>query len=167
MRTRERRVSSPNVSVRRAASDQALGYVSISVIYRDASPFDALDYRVAKAMDEATVRRLPDGTYRATTPAIEFFYDDGPTRKAALEELREDARWLLADPVRVEFVANGRTLIAEVLAERHGGYSATVPELPGCCTCGETMEETRSNLVEAAEGWLDAQNEVSAERVRP
>ena len=76
------------MSARRAASHQALGYVSISVIYRDASPFDALDYRVAKAMDKATVRRLPDGTYRATTPAIEFFYDDGPKMTAQSARLR-------------------------------------------------------------------------------
>ena len=136
----------------------------MAVTYRDASPFDALDYRVEKAMDEATVRRLPDGTYRATTPAIDCFYDDGPTRKAALAELREDARWLLADPVRVEFTAGGRILVAEVLAERFGGYSATVPELPGCCTCGDTMEEVRANLVEAASGWLEAMDDVDSAR---
>ena len=138
-------------------------FVCISVTYRDVSPFDALDYRVERAMSEATVRRLPDGTYRATTPAIDAFYDDAPTRKAALAELREDARWLLADPVRVEFTADGRTLVAEVLAERYGGYSATVPELPGCCTCGDTMEDIRVNLVEAATGWLEARNDVASE----
>ena len=140
--------------------------VCISVTYHEASPFDVLDYRVARAMDEATVQRLPDGTYRASTPSLDLFYDDGPTRKAALAELREDARWLLADPVRVQFAANGRTLVAEVLAERHGGYSATVPELPGCCTCGDTMEEVRANLVEAAECWLEAQESTVTERVR-
>lgn len=37
-----------------------------------------------------------------------------------------------------------------------GGYSAEVPALPGCYTQGETLDEVRSNLREAAEGWLAA-----------
>ena len=35
-----------------------------------------------------------------------------------------------------------------------GGYSATIPALPGCHTQGETLDELRANLCEAAEGWL-------------
>jgi predicted RNase H-like HicB family nuclease len=35
-----------------------------------------------------------------------------------------------------------------------GGYSASIPALPGCHTQGETLEEVRANLHEAAEGWL-------------
>jgi predicted RNase H-like HicB family nuclease len=35
-----------------------------------------------------------------------------------------------------------------------GGFSASIPALPGCHTQGETMEEVRANLREAAEGWL-------------
>jgi len=35
-----------------------------------------------------------------------------------------------------------------------GGFSAEVPALPGCFTQGETLEEVRANLREAAEGWL-------------
>lgn len=35
-----------------------------------------------------------------------------------------------------------------------GGYSAEVPALPGCYTQGETLDEFRANLREAAEGWL-------------
>ncbi len=35
-----------------------------------------------------------------------------------------------------------------------GGYWAEVPELPGCATQGETLEELTSNLNEAVEGWL-------------
>src|SRR5438093_499131 len=37
-----------------------------------------------------------------------------------------------------------------------GGYSAEIPALPGCYTQGETLEEVRANLREAAEGWLAA-----------
>jgi len=35
-----------------------------------------------------------------------------------------------------------------------GGYSASIPALPGCHTQGETLDEIRANLREAAEGWL-------------
>ena len=35
-----------------------------------------------------------------------------------------------------------------------GGYSAEIPALPGCFSQGETFEEVRVNLREAAEGWL-------------
>jgi predicted RNase H-like HicB family nuclease len=49
------------------------------------------------------------------------------------------------------------TLTALVHPEpRAGGYSAEVPALPGCYTQGETLDEVRANLQEAAEGWLAA-----------
>ena len=35
-----------------------------------------------------------------------------------------------------------------------GGFSASIPALPGCHTQGETLEEVRANIREAAEGWL-------------
>ena len=35
-----------------------------------------------------------------------------------------------------------------------GVYSASIPALPGCHTQGETLDEVRANLREAAEGWL-------------
>ncbi len=40
-----------------------------------------------------------------------------------------------------------------------GGYSASIPALPGCHTQGETLEEVRANLREAAEGWLAVAHE--------
>ncbi len=46
------------------------------------------------------------------------------------------------------------TLTAIIRPEEGGGYSASIPSLPGCHTQGETIEEVRSNLREAAEGWL-------------
>jgi predicted RNase H-like HicB family nuclease len=43
-----------------------------------------------------------------------------------------------------------------------GGFSAEVPSLPGCYTQGETLDEVRENLKEAAEGWLAAANHVAS-----
>jgi predicted RNase H-like HicB family nuclease len=40
-----------------------------------------------------------------------------------------------------------------------GGYSASIPALPGCHTQGETIDEVRANLHEAAEGWLAVAHE--------
>ncbi len=42
--------------------------------------------------------------------------------------------------------------------EADGRYSVAVPALPGCYSCGDTLEEARANIREAAVGWLDANN---------
>ena len=49
----------------------------------------------------------------------------------------------------------GRTLKAVFVPEQEGGYSAAVPALPGCFSEGETLEETRANIREAAALWLE------------
>ena len=35
-----------------------------------------------------------------------------------------------------------------------GGYWAEIPAMPGCVTEGDTLEETKPNIREAAEVWL-------------
>ena len=40
-----------------------------------------------------------------------------------------------------------------------GGYSASIPALPGCHTQGETLDEVLTNLREAAAGWLAVAHE--------
>ncbi len=40
-----------------------------------------------------------------------------------------------------------------------GGYWAEVTALPGCITEGDTIEELKSNLKDAIEGWLEVANE--------
>lgn len=55
-------------------------------------------------------------------------------------------------PITVQFTV---TLSALVTPEPEaGGFSAEVPALPGCFTQGETLDEVRERLKEAAEGWL-------------
>ncbi|MGH7201691.1 MAG: type II toxin-antitoxin system HicB family antitoxin [Planctomycetaceae bacterium] len=47
------------------------------------------------------------------------------------------------------------TLTAIVRPEPEaGGFSASIPALPGCHTQGDTLDEVQANLREAAEGWL-------------
>jgi predicted RNase H-like HicB family nuclease len=62
-----------------------------------------------------------------------------------------------APPITLQIVT---TLTAIVRAEPDdGGYSAEIPALPGCFTQGETLDEVRANLREAAEGWLAVAHE--------
>lgn len=37
-----------------------------------------------------------------------------------------------------------------------GGYIASFPELPGCITCGETVESAVANALDAKKEWLEA-----------
>jgi len=42
-----------------------------------------------------------------------------------------------------------------VQPEAVGGYSVSVPGLPGCYSQGETLNEALTNIREAAELWLE------------
>jgi len=62
-----------------------------------------------------------------------------------------------APPVAVDVAV---VLTAIIRSEADGGgYSASIPALPGCHTQGETLDEVRANLREAAEGWLAVAHE--------
>ena len=48
----------------------------------------------------------------------------------------------------------------ERLAESDGGgYLATVPDLPGCMSDGETPEEALKNVKDAIASWIEAAKE--------
>ena len=38
-----------------------------------------------------------------------------------------------------------------------GGFVATFPDLPGCITIGETMEEVIQNIIDAKRAWIEAE----------
>ncbi len=64
-------------------------------------------------------------------------------------------------PVVVEVQVMVRAL---AFREADGGYSVVVPELPGCVTQGETIEEVREMAVEAAALWLESQHDLRRDR---
>lgn len=42
-----------------------------------------------------------------------------------------------------------------VYPEAEGGYTIIIPDLPGCMSQGETLEEAMNNINEARELWLE------------
>lgn len=40
--------------------------------------------------------------------------------------------------------------------KEEGGFVASCPDLPGCITCGETIEGAIANLLDAKKAWLEA-----------
>ncbi|MEA5535390.1 type II toxin-antitoxin system HicB family antitoxin [Crocosphaera sp. XPORK-15E] len=42
-----------------------------------------------------------------------------------------------------------------IYPEDEGGYTALIPDLPGCITQGETLEEVVMNIEEARELWIE------------
>lgn len=51
-------------------------------------------------------------------------------------------------------------IIAPLAAEEGGGFLATVPDLPGCMSDGETPEEAISNVMDAIEEWIDSSRQL-------
>lgn len=42
-----------------------------------------------------------------------------------------------------------------------GSYSAYVPDLPGCTSCGDTIDEVRQSIKDAVDSYLDSLREHS------
>jgi predicted RNase H-like HicB family nuclease len=40
-----------------------------------------------------------------------------------------------------------------------GSYSAYVPDLPGCTTCGDSADELRQNIKDAVDSYIDSLRE--------
>ena len=53
---------------------------------------------------------------------------------------------------------DGRSMTVKAVIHKaeEGGFWAEVPALPGCVTQGETMDDLRSNLMDAIKLWLEA-----------
>ena len=46
--------------------------------------------------------------------------------------------------------------LTPVIHEEDGRFWAEIPAMPGCFSDGDTEEEARRNIIEAAHGWLEA-----------
>jgi antitoxin HicB len=45
-------------------------------------------------------------------------------------------------------------IVYELRAEPEGGFTISVPALPGCLTHGQTFEDAMRMIEDAMEGWL-------------
>jgi predicted RNase H-like HicB family nuclease len=45
-------------------------------------------------------------------------------------------------------------IVFELRSEPEGGYTITVPSLPGCISYGKTFEKAMEMIKDAMEGWL-------------
>lgn len=43
--------------------------------------------------------------------------------------------------------------------KEEGGFTASFPDLPGCITIGDTIEETIQNIIDAKKAWLESELE--------
>lgn len=48
-----------------------------------------------------------------------------------------------------------------------GGFAARYPELPGCFTCGNTLDEVVQNAADAKRAWLEAALEEGVDIAEP
>ena len=63
---------------------------------------------------------------------------------------------------------NGYAIIVEPLSpEDGGGFVATVPDLPGCMSDGETPQEALANVEDAIRAWIEAAQELGHPVPRP
>lgn len=51
--------------------------------------------------------------------------------------------------------------------KEEGGFIVTYPDLPGCISCGETIESAVANAIDAKEVWLEAAIEEGIEIDEP
>jgi antitoxin HicB len=49
--------------------------------------------------------------------------------------------------------------VKELSKEEGGGYCVTFPDLPGCMSDGETIEEAIENAKDAFNAWMDVNKE--------
>lgn len=62
---------------------------------------------------------------------------------------------------------NYPVIITPLSSEEGGGYLATVPDLPGCMSDGETREEAARNVGGAILEWLDEAQRLGREVPSP
>lgn len=56
----------------------------------------------------------------------------------------------------------------EVVEDQYeGGYVVSFPDLPGCLTCGETIESAVANAMDAKRAWIEAALEDGIEIYEP
>jgi antitoxin HicB len=93
--------------------------------------------------------------------AARFCEDLGISSKSICDAIR----WAVECPTEAELEqVMGKKSLNECLdvlypvlihPEENGGFTASIPDLPGCVTQGETIEETWDNIQDARAAWIE------------
>ena len=78
-------------------------------------------------------------------------------RGTILEEMMKTLNDYMKMAYRMEIVED----------KEEGGYVVSYPDLPGCITCGETIEAAVANAVDAKKAWIEAALEEEIEIHEP
>lgn len=62
-----------------------------------------------------------------------------------------------SSPAVFQVIQNG--MVFELQREPEGGYTISVPSLPGCISYGSTFEEAVTMIQDAMGGWLEVARE--------
>ena len=63
----------------------------------------------------------------------------------------------MAETKVFQVIRNG--IVFELQSEPEGGYTISVPSLPGCISCGSTFEESIEMIKDAIAAWLEVARE--------
>ena len=58
-------------------------------------------------------------------------------------------------------------IVAPLPEEDGGGFSAVVPDLPGCMSDGDTPEQALTNVQDAIQVWIEAASDLGRPVPRP
>ena len=58
-------------------------------------------------------------------------------------------------------------LVSPLSQEDGGGFLATVPDLPGCMSDGQTPQEALANVQDAIESWIEAAHDLGRDVPQP
>lgn len=58
-------------------------------------------------------------------------------------------------------------LVEPLTPDEGGGYAATVPDLPGCMSDGDTPEDALTNVRDAIAAWIEAARETGRPVPKP
>ena len=62
---------------------------------------------------------------------------------------------------------NYPVIVSPLSEEDGGGFVATVPDLPGCMSDGETPQEALTNVQDAIDVWLEAAHDLGRQIPQP
>lgn len=100
------------------------------------------------------LKRQAEGYWQIAIYSTCFISFSDQDRKAIREGLQEDPEdCILENESEDEFE------VSIVGDPNEGGFIAYYPDLPGCITSGETLEEVKKNAEDAKKAWFEARKE--------